>query len=272
VQKENLAILILSCDKYADVWPTFYDFLFKYWPDCPYKIYNASNFLSYEHQKVTNIHSKQLSDWSTETKAILNQIEEKHILLILEDYFVYRPVDMNLIKKSMDIMEEKDALFLKLSCFPSMHNSRWQYDKIGGKPFIAEIRLHQEYRVNLQIGVWNKKLLYDLIHNGESPWEFELNASERSNKIINPCLCIVEDPKKNYVHGPITYLCTALSKGVWMRDAIELCNKEQIKIEIGNRQIETHFEYLFRKLYTKTPLSKRKYINFLRNVFHFQYH
>ncbi len=268
----DTAILVLSCDKYSDIWSTFYTFFFKYWNDCPFKIYHGSNYLSFDHPRVNNIHSEIVSDWSSEAKIILEQIKEKYIILILDDYFIYQPVDMPTLLNSLKIMKKLDAMFLKLSCFPVSHRSLWQYDILKEAPFMGKIWDGQEYRINLQLGVWNRKMLSSLINTGETPWQFELNGSKRSNGIPNPCLCIVEDPKKNYVHGPITYLCTALSKGVWMLDALELCRKEGINVNIGKREVETKFQYLLRRLYIRTPLPKRKYFDFLRNrIFKLRY-
>ncbi len=271
-ETDDIAVLILSCDKYSDIWPVFYSFFFKYWGDCPFKIYNASNYQSFSHSRVTNIHSGMVSDWSTETKAILGQIKEKYVIVILDDYLIYQSVDMPTLLNSLQLMKRYDALFLKLFCFPASHSSLWASDKLEEAPFMGKIRNGQEYRINLQVGAWNKEIMMDILKPGESPWQFELEGSKRSDKIPNPCLCITEDPEKDHVHGPITYLCSALSKGIWMRDALELCEKEGIPVNIGNRGVETKFEYWFRRIYTKTPLSRRKYLDFLKNrIFKFQY-
>jgi len=261
---EDVAVVVMSCDAYSDIWPPFYDFFFKYWNDCPFTIYNGSNHLSFPHPRVVNLHSGMDLDWSSVRKAILKQVKEKYVILLLEDYFICGQVDMITLRKSVEYMKKYDALFLRLSCFPSSHNSLWKYDVLEDAPFLGNIRENQEYRINTQIGIWNKELLINLLQEGESIWLFEKRGSERSNKLPNPCLCIVEDPKKNYVHGPIPYLCTAISKGIWMLDALELAGKEGIPINTGNRAVETKFEYWFRRLYTKTPLSKRKYLDFIR--------
>jgi hypothetical protein len=261
---EDIAVLVLSCDKYSDIWQAFYDFFFKYWNNCPFKIYHASNHLSFIHPGVIPVYSGIISDWSSETKIILEQIKEKYVLIILDDYFIYKPLDIPTLQASLKILKKLDALFLKLSCFPVSHRSLWEYDILPEAPFMGKIRDWQEYRINLQLGVWNRELLIRLLKPGETPWEFEVNGSIRSNNIPNPCLCIVEDPEKNYVHGPITYLCSALTKGIWMRDALELCKKESIPLATGNREVETRLQYLVRKIYIKTPLSKRKYLDFIR--------
>ena len=54
-ERHQSAVLILSCDKYADIWTTFFAFFFKYWPDCPFTIYLASNEKQFEHDRVVTI-------------------------------------------------------------------------------------------------------------------------------------------------------------------------------------------------------------------------
>lgn len=272
MMEEDVAVVVMSCDAYSDIWPPFYDFFFKYWNDCPFTIYNGSNHLSFPHPRVVSIHAGIDTDWSSVRKAILKQVKEKYVIMLLEDYFVDGPVDMVTLRKSIDAMKKHNALFLRLSCFPVSHKSLWEYDVLPEEPFLGKIKEKQEYKINTQTAIWNRELLIDLLQDGESIWNFEIEGSKRADIFPNPCLCVVEDPKKDYVHGPIPYLCTAVSKGIWMLDAIELGKKEGIAIDTSKRGVETKFEYWFRKIYTKTPLSRRKPLDFIRHrIFKFQY-
>ena len=36
---QDMCILVVSCDKYADCWTPFSDCMRKFWPDCPYPVY-----------------------------------------------------------------------------------------------------------------------------------------------------------------------------------------------------------------------------------------
>ncbi len=260
----NVAVLVLSCDKYADVWPPFYTFFFKYWPDCPYKIYHGSNYARFEHPKVTSLVSSQETDWSTETKSILKQIEEEYVIIILEDYFIYQPVDTKKLQSALGVMKKENAIYTKIACWPSRFNTLWEYDKLPEASFMGKIKQGMEYKICLQTAAWNRKLLIELLKDGESPWQFEVNGSKRTDSLANPCLCLVEEPNKNYTHGPITYLCSALTKGVWMRDAINLCRKENVALDLSKRKVETRMEYLVRRLYTATPLAGRKYFDYFK--------
>jgi hypothetical protein len=40
---DNLAVIVVSCDLYSDVWKPFFTLFFKYWNDCPFPVYLTSN-------------------------------------------------------------------------------------------------------------------------------------------------------------------------------------------------------------------------------------
>jgi hypothetical protein len=260
------AILVLSCDKYRDLWNPFFDFFFKYWPDCPYKIYLSSNFIPYERQGVASILSCELTNWSNETILVLNQIKEDHVLVILEDYFIYKRVDHILVEKCFNYLSENNGLFIRLAIFPKDHRELWDYN-LTEEEQIGKIKKDQMYPINLQVGIWSKNGLMEIIKEGESPWEFEIEGSKRSNNIGKDCFCLTDTLNLKYVHGPITYLCTAVSRGVWMRDAISLAKKEGIKIAALNRKIENRWTYFKRKIYFAMPFKYRKYMDYIKNLF-----
>ena len=43
VKNDKLAILVLSCDGYTDLWRPFFENFKKKWGDCPYDIYLLTN-------------------------------------------------------------------------------------------------------------------------------------------------------------------------------------------------------------------------------------
>jgi hypothetical protein len=260
---KNTALLVLSCDKYSDIWQPFFDFFFKYWSDCPYPIYLGSNEKTFAHEKVTTLLSGAERDWSTDTLAILHQIKEKNIIILLEDYFVYANPDKKLLEKSINLLDEHNAVFLRLACFPSDHFQDYAYDFMKNEPDFVITRKEARYRVNLQAGIWNREKLIKLIVPGESPWAFETQGTQRSRETDETYLGMKETKGVRHVHGPIPYLCTALSRGVWMRDAIELCEQHGIKLNTGNRNIETPGEYQKRKMYHRMPYGFRKYWDYI---------
>lgn len=263
VDSKNTALLVLSCDKYSDIWQPFFDFLFKHWSDCPYPIYLGANEQTYIHPRVQTIHSGKARDWSNDTIAILNQIPESNVIILLEDYFVYAHPDQSLLDRSIDLLNKERAVFMRIACFPSDHFVDYAYDEMKETPEFVVTRKDAQYRVNLQAGIWNKEKLVQLIVPGESPWAFETEGTKRSRKTDDVFLGIKETKGLRFVHGPIPYLCTALSRGVWMRDAIELCEKNGIPLNTRDRPIESPAEYRKRKMYHSMPYGFRKYWDYI---------
>jgi hypothetical protein len=261
----SLSILVLSCDKYSDIWRPFFQFLEKYWSDCPYTIYLGTNTKQFRTNGVIQLFSNEVSNWSDETKKIVSQIPEDYVLIILEDYFINGKVNTKEIEQLFQVMQTEYAGYLKLAAFPKKYNELWPYGVLTTHPHLGAIEKGARYRVCLQTAIWNKQTLLELLRSGESPWEFEIKASERSVERPEQFLTVVPKPGVKIVHGPVPYYCTALSAGKWMRGAIELCKKEGITIDLSARSAETYREELFRRAYIGLPIAVRKIVDFFNS-------
>ena len=260
---KSTAILVLSCDKYAAIWQTFFDFFFKYWNDCPFPVYLGTNRAKFNYPKVTQLFSYRNTTWSDELAVILNQIKEENVILILEDYFIYEKVNSNDIYKCIDILNSQNAAYIKLACFPKQYDSLWRSKPLANVSGYGEIEKGNTYRVCLQVALWKKDILVSLLNPTENPWQFEIEASKRTTELEQPFLRVLSDPSKKYVHGPITYYCTALSAGKWMRGALKLCRENNINANISSFPIESRLHTLKRHLYIGSPLILRKVFNFI---------
>ncbi|MGZ3900045.1 MAG: hypothetical protein ACXVP4_07355 [Bacteroidia bacterium] len=263
VKDDRCVVLVLSCDKYADVWKPFFAFFDKYWPDCPYPVYLGTNYKEFFHPLVTQVFSNKKSTWSEELDIILRQLPGKYVLIILEDYFIYEPVNNDEINRILNSMESMDAGYTMLGAFPKKYDELWPHSPLTLNPELGLIKKGSKYRVCLQTAIWNKDILLKLLNPLENPWQFEIEASKRSNQLPNPFLCVLANPSKRIVHGPITYYCTALSAGKWMRGAVNLCRKENISIDLSVRPVESIGEELRRKYYIALPITLRKFVDYI---------
>lgn len=261
--EQSTAILVLSCDKYSDVWNPFFQFFNKYWKNCPFPVYLGTNDTLFHFENVKQIFSHKNTTWSDELETILYQIPHKNIIIILEDYFIYDRVDNEELFRIIDVMEQQNAAYVKLGAFPKKYDELWPYKLLSNYTKLGVIEKGAKYRLSLQTALWNKDVLLKLLNKKENPWQFELEASKRSNLLENPFLLVVADPKQTIVHGPIPYYCTALSAGKWMRGAIRLCNKENIEVDLTVRSVETFCEEFKRKFYILLPLSIRKIFDYM---------
>lgn len=267
---KNLAIVVLSCDKYADAWEPFFLMFQKYWPDCPFPIYLTSNQKKFQssriHIDIKQVLSNTFSSWGEETYITLNQIKEDYILLILEDFFIYQPVQTREIIEYFQIMLEENAVFMRLASFPKKYDEWWPSTFVTEKYSIVSI--DAQYLICLQIAIWRKDFLLSIIEKSESPWEFEINGTKRSRayalKYGYKFLSLNRNPKLNNVHGPITYFCSAITQGKWERDAIQLLKKNDIYIQSHVIKVKPLLQHVLHKIYISLPISIRKIWDFLK--------
>jgi len=104
---------------------------------------------------------------------------------------------------------------------------------------VGAISKGSDYRLSLQTAIWDKNILNTLLRNGESAWELEIKGTKRTNELDVPFLCVKNNP-------PINYFCTAVVKGKWVKEAVELCKNEGIKIDLKIRPMQTPFDLFIR--------------------------
>jgi hypothetical protein len=165
-------MLIASCDRYSDVWRPFFRLKSLHWKQCPYPTYLGSESkeipdLNYNFQY---LHVGKQTSWTAQMRAYLNLLPYEYILLSLEDFFLRKKVDQNIIDLALMWLHQNTyASSFRLNPLPrpTICNSS---DPLG----VGEYSKAERYRVSTQAGFWRKKDLIQLLGGDRSPWEFEL--------------------------------------------------------------------------------------------------
>lgn len=224
--EEELAVVVSSCDRYSDLWTPFFFFFFRYWEDCPYPIFLVANHKKYNDPRVTTVLVGEDLDWSSNLKRALLDIRYPYALLLLDDYFLKGPVNSKRIHDLFLYMKQKEAGCLRL--FPSPGPDTPCQDNKG----VGEIAVGARYRISLQAAIWRKETLLELLREGESPWELEIKGSRRADDVEVPFLSVSrEDP------WPLPYLCTAVVRGKWNREAVRYCREAGVQIDLTSRPV-----------------------------------
>ncbi len=227
MKNNNLFVYISSFDDYSDIWPIFFQCFFKYWNDCPYQIYLGSVRKKFNHSRVKMLYAKVHSNWSSRAIEHLSQIKSTYVLLMLEDYMLSKKVNTEEISSLLELMDTYDLNALRL--YPDPLPSRG----MSGQPNIGFQDMGQLNRTNTHATIWRREALLDLIRPGESLWEFEINASIRSNNKYPGSICGVWKPAIDY------YM--AIGKGKWFRSALRKLAKEGIFPNLSLRPAETPY-------------------------------
>ena len=239
---EKVALLVISCDKYSDLWPIYFESLFKYWPNCPLKIYLGSNFKKFNHKDITMLNIGEDRDYSSNLDAMLEGIDEEYVITTVEDIFLSAPLDEENLFKYFNEFFQKKAVYLKLLYTYPVGYSKDKSNRI------ARISNGVRYRFGMGTSLWVKDILKQNLVPGMSAWEMEKGGE--FGKHISPedvySINFYSSAKHpfEYVHG--------VMKASWIRKAVPWLVKEGYEELLSNRDklpiSKTIYIYLFNKL------------------------
>lgn len=227
-ESHQLSILISTCDRYSDAWPPFFELFDRFWPNCPLPIYMMSNGERLVRDDVTWIPIDPALDWSSSLLSALESIPSRWVLLLLEDYFLSRPVDTERLLSAFNDQVVEGWSCLRLFPVPPGNRS------IPGRDEYRLIENSAKYSVSTQVSIWDRRFLQSLIVPGESGWEFEDRGSQRLSERKEIVVSLREVDGWAY---PISYYCTAIVTGKWEPDALEMCRRFGVEVDTSRRRV-----------------------------------
>ncbi|MEO6567540.1 MAG: hypothetical protein ABIO94_02155 [Opitutaceae bacterium] len=175
IPSQECALLVLSCDAYADLWPPFFNLLRRHWPDCPFPIFLGAGEAAIAPPGITCLQSNGGKDWSRCASDYLEALPHEHILVMLDDFFLRRRVQTIRILECLRFAKTHDATQLRLIPRPKPTNRLPEQTNIGS------CAVGSPYRLSTQAAIWNRRKLHALLREHESIWEFEMNGNLRAN-------------------------------------------------------------------------------------------
>jgi hypothetical protein len=228
----KIAFLVLSCDKYSDLWQPFHNLFNLFWQDCPFDKYFASNNKAFTYSGFEAILMKD-NTWSKGLYDSLTVLEAKYdyVLITLEDLFLIQKVDTHKLIETINSFLQNDGNYLRLFIKHKPHTSFNKYFGILEK--------NTPYRQNCVYSLWKIKTLKEIINVNENAWEFE-------KKGVNRCYNYDGFYSSNINHFIIS---NTVVKGKWMKSELNKI-KSIIPEIIINRPIMNRKEAAILKLQT----------------------
>ena len=154
-----MKIVVLSCDKYEPCWKPFFTLLEKYYPKHP-ECYLITETKKCPYCKTININS---DIWSERFREGLKKIKDNEVLVMLDDFFIRQPVDVERIKK-IEMTEDTACYNFELEYrTPILRLNEW------------DIQGNNQYYLNsCQPSLWNKKVLIDRLSRNQNAQEWEV--------------------------------------------------------------------------------------------------
>lgn len=247
--ENKVALIVLSCDKYADMWDIFFGYFFKNWPDCPFKVYLVANKMSYAHSRVTTLQSGEDLDWSSSLRKCISQITEECLFFIYEDALISKKVNTSEISNYYKIFIDQSLNYLRLRPSPR--------PDIKISKNIGVIERESVYRTTLFLSFWKKPFFLDMLRDGESAWEFEVNGTVRSKNYDG--FCATYKDVFVYTH--------CIIRGKWINSSYNKVINEGYSLKFerdmlyrstSHEKIMDIYNYLKFKMIDMIPGSKRE--------------
>lgn len=242
----NISVLVVSCDKYADLWPIFFNGYFKYWHDLDMPVYLGSNFEKYHDKRVITIPIGHDKDYTSNLLKMLSEIKTEHVIIFLDDIFISSRVDSRAFNGYLDSFLKNNGIYLKLIKSYPMGSA------IKKDEPISNISRSSRYRIGIAAAIWQKKWLETNLQSGMTAWELEKKQTKFSDIPEELAFAI----NKAYI-GPLPFKWVhGVIKGKWYRESVAYIEKEGFSSALKGRKIQSLGDYLYVKLY-----------RFLMNVF-----
>ena len=230
IRPSECAVLVPSCDAYADLWPPFVSLFWRYWPDCPFHVHLGTNVLSFEDARVDVIHADHGKNWTNRVREQLEALSTPYVLLVLEDFFLRRPVNTQDVLAAFDLLRNLDGHMLRLVPRPKPDIP------VVRSPLLGTIAPGAPYRVSTQAAIWKRETLLALMREGESIWEFELKGTRRSIEYADGFYGVWR-PLLTYGHHVV-------ERGKWFPWEARRFGRMNIGCDFHRRQVMTSAEAL----------------------------
>lgn len=230
MKDNDIAILVGSFDGDEDLWGPFFKLFFQYWPDCPWPIYLQTNHKSYADPRVISMKLGPDSGFSDFLATALRAIPHEHVLYFLDDFLLTAPVNTSGLQTVFETMKQRQAGYFRLCPVPKPDEPIGKVVDYG----FGRISKGQRFRAALQLALWRRTMLLGLIKDKEAPRAFEMGIGERSFALPDEFLSLTDA----YPHWPVPYYVTGVIHGYWVPDAVEICRKHGIEVDLKKRPLQ----------------------------------
>ena len=230
------AILVVSFDKYSDLWPLWLHYFSKHWPDCRYKVYLGSNAKTLENPRITPLMIGEDRDYSRNLLTMLDRVPEKWILLWLDDLLLTADVDDQHLARLIALAQNQGAAYMKPADIPPFAH---------GPADLGDLPPGIRYRLSLTIALWQKDVLRKIINPGENAWDLERIGSDRSAVFGEPFLSLTTKSRRR---APIRVV-NAVIKGRWTRPAARILRKDGFGGVLRGRSLQPLRGHLYAMMF-----------------------
>jgi hypothetical protein len=165
--------------------------------------------------------------WASNMITALMSIPQPYILYFQEDYFLNGPVNNERLAQDFAYAFDNNAASF---CFHARGQLEPNFQPLNDR--FGVVPRDSDGRARLQVTLWKKSVLQAILRPGETAWNMEARASERTRDLLALSY-------SQRCDRPISYLMSAIVRGLWTTEAIAMCRKAGIEIRPGFRSVHS---------------------------------
>lgn len=186
-----MRVIVLTSDKYLHSLKPFAALFNKYWSVEQAVLVAGFTPPDFDLPPNFTFHSigafkdYPVGKWSDAVLDLFSQIEDEAFVLMLEDYWLIRPVDRNAVRMLYDYARQfTNVLRIDLTADrlyrhgPRYPNDEPDYGYCGYLDLVYSEPTSQ-YHMSMMPGVWRRDSLIDVLKRGWSPWQVELDGTRK---------------------------------------------------------------------------------------------
>ena len=238
---EDVTFLVSSCDKYEDAWEPFFRLFHIMGADQatsnPAILNTESKQYTCDFMQVRTINTPGKMTWSERMKSVLEQIESDYIFLLLEDFFIQSPFNLEYFNILMDYFRKHP----EVGVIHTTPNSRFK--EIPDEMFFE--RTFEDLNITVTAVIWRKDYLLKLLRKHESIWDFEWYVGKRAKHYPERVMQYSEKFPRIYDYEIALNEGYGISQGKWLPKNKALFEKYGISVNFDNLGYsETDYESL----------------------------
>ena len=252
---DSITLLILSCDRFSDLWEGHLKMYNANWPTRNFDTYIVTDkHTDKNFPGIGIIAVDDKPEWTDRLKAALDFVKTDYIFVTLDDYFLVKNINTERFSQVINYVVENKYDYIRFFKRPIPATS----DPIGDVTGLCNIDNSIEYSVNLYPGIWKKDFLNYTLAKSLNAWKYEIALKDYAIKYNARCLVDTQD---DYV------ILDVVRKGKLLRSANRYFKKHP-SIYSGDRPIQSLSDAM--KLWIKTMgvrYTPRCMVNLVRKLY-----
>ena len=192
-------------DKYVNALPPFAFLLDRHWPQHPEVIVGGFTAPSvalpsgWQFHSIGKMEDYPVERWSNALIRMLLELQYDVFLLMLEDYWLTRPVDHAAFQICADYMHQFEYVArFDLTADRKYSGFAKPYGRDGHVKLIISDP-ESQYHCSLMAALWRRAHMLKILVENESPWDVEIKGTPRLRALQNYCIVLgTEDPPMHH--------------------------------------------------------------------------